>query len=1141
MGGTTGSRRYEDEPPVMTVGFSDEYSDFDDFDPKKDFNDLQAQICPPTLRCYGLKSCKMFEADVARLADVKWDTGSLNHLELDMNTKGLLRSVVEQHKKNSDHSVRDVIQGKEKGLVIALHGPPGVGKTLTAETIAEYAQKPLLPINTGDLTGDVDVLACLNQVFCLAARWDAILLLDGADDLLKKRSYEDLGSNSLVSIFLRMLEYFEGIMFMTTNRVETIDLAFQSRIDIAIKYDTLTPEKRRRIWERFIDRLDEREEEAKSELRDKLDDIQEWELNGRQIRNVLAIAESTALNDQRRRGALRYRHIETIANETLDFQNFLQNSHKQRKKHAEAGRYVTALQAAAFSGKEDVVRQLIQRGATVNATGGIFETALQAASHQGHDNVVRLLLKAGADANIKVGEYSNAITAAFRKGNWSTVDILREITAEVDMQAGIEASHGAAAQRSVDLSEQLQTILTAKPQPMTIFAFFTWEIPAVISIGNVRPANPPLASEQSKLRNHVTLVKRHVMNAAGERTILLEALTCLSYVKQRWGALGEQVLNDVIWICSQEVGQHNECSYQSSDNRLEYSLDTTESSICITINPVKFGAGSGSVLQVVDFLCKAVRLPQDQGGQPGIVISSSTCRVPRVNEGGKLLAQDSSSGRDVLLSCDLSTHPITGLKDECWEYLFESCYIVEDNQLEQSKRVLGKGLKMPFDLMVTLAGTGYQVDVAGGIILTGYSTALIPTHLEDEYAQFHLVVDNLEVNQRKQINPFLLSEVPRELVTDLKIFATLPCFLGWCESAQIKLGSRDLLESTLPEANITYSNSKQRGKVLQFTGINAGLQAASAAPLQAGGNLALNYSVASLRLRFGAEAEYLAMILRASQEIVLICDVAKNRSWLLPKLSLLLHMAHIWHKKYVQNSCHSPDPIPFVSPHDEEIDVVLALKSHGGIPVIEQGDDSFKLRTLMLGLNINLQDSLPLLELQQSKGDNLFGFEVMDVVTEPPRGCNPRKVKIGSSHSWVALANNADAVLTCANLGEAIAPKFCATRPNPKCNYLKANKGYLAAHVSVLCLLADRTGKDHGLLLEDPGIPIPDDHRYLSITGNPFAVCNHGINDAQNCWERKDMLQKLTSQRSFAAIFGTQLPVHPQNLCVKGALVFGGN
>jgi hypothetical protein len=128
-----------------------------------------------------------------------------------------------------------------------------------------------------------------------------------------------------------MLEYYEGILFLTTNRVETMDMAFQSRIHIAIKYNPLTPAVRRQIWENFINRLDKREAEGKEELIDHLDDIQEWELNGRQIRNILSIAESMALSQEHRRGALRYRHVEDVTNETINFDKFFEEAHKERK------------------------------------------------------------------------------------------------------------------------------------------------------------------------------------------------------------------------------------------------------------------------------------------------------------------------------------------------------------------------------------------------------------------------------------------------------------------------------------------------------------------------------------------------------------------------------------------------------------------------------------------------------------------------------------------------------------------------------------------------------------------------------------------------------------------------------------------
>lgn len=332
MSGTVGTRHDDwQEVPTVAVINNDQYSPWDDLDPSHEFGDLQAQLCPPSIRCYTTKSKRWFNIEVSKVKDAMWAKEALDHLVLADSTKSMLLGLVERHKKNMESVLSDVIPSKGRGLTVVLHGPPGVGKTLTGETIAEYAQKPLLPINIGELTAEADMVIRLRKIFDMAARWDAVLLLDEADVLLEKRSFEDLRRNGIVSIFLRMLEYFDGILFLTTNRIETMDIAFQSRIHIAIKYPALTPDFRRQIWAKFIDRLDKKEAEAKRELKDHLEDLQEWELNGRQIRNVLSIAESIALNKERRRGALRYRHVEEVANATLDFQHFFDDSLKERK------------------------------------------------------------------------------------------------------------------------------------------------------------------------------------------------------------------------------------------------------------------------------------------------------------------------------------------------------------------------------------------------------------------------------------------------------------------------------------------------------------------------------------------------------------------------------------------------------------------------------------------------------------------------------------------------------------------------------------------------------------------------------------------------------------------------------------------
>ena len=110
-----------------------------------------------------------------------------------------------------------------------------------------------------------------------------------------------------------------------------MDTAFQSRIHIAIRFSPLTPPVRRQIWERFIDLLDESEKRAKKELREQLDDLQEWNLNGRQIRNVIMIAQNLSFSAERRRGTLRYEDVEEVANKTIEFQDFFEDDQAERK------------------------------------------------------------------------------------------------------------------------------------------------------------------------------------------------------------------------------------------------------------------------------------------------------------------------------------------------------------------------------------------------------------------------------------------------------------------------------------------------------------------------------------------------------------------------------------------------------------------------------------------------------------------------------------------------------------------------------------------------------------------------------------------------------------------------------------------
>ena len=278
-------------------------------------------LLPLKIKGYNLRRKQWFDLLADRISDVTWNKEAFQNLVIDRKARDLIRALVSNQL--AAEKGTDLIMGKGNGLILLLHGGPGTGKTLTAESVAEIAEKPLYRVTCGDVgTKAEEVEKYLESVLHLGKIWGCVVLLDEADVFLEQRSLEDLERNALVSVFLRVLEYYEGILVLTSNRVGTFDEAFRSRIQLALHYPVLGPYQRLRIWENFLNRLESFGDDKVdvADLRDHLEDLKEEKMNGRQIRNVITTARQYA---EWKGSMLTYKHLSDVIEVSGRFDKYL--------------------------------------------------------------------------------------------------------------------------------------------------------------------------------------------------------------------------------------------------------------------------------------------------------------------------------------------------------------------------------------------------------------------------------------------------------------------------------------------------------------------------------------------------------------------------------------------------------------------------------------------------------------------------------------------------------------------------------------------------------------------------------------------------------------------------------------------------
>lgn len=234
----------------------------------------------PYVRIFSFDKKAYFYCHVEDLIPYEYDKSALSKLIIPSQTRTILSRIFTSNIKDY---YSDFIKSKHGGMVILAEGPPGVGKTSTAEVYSEMLEKPLYIIQLFELgTHASTIEKNLTIIFNRIQKWQAVLLFDEIDIYLYKRE-NNLEQAAIVGVFLRLLDYFSGLIFFTTNRIEALDPAILSRVSLKIKFQNHDEKNRIELWKSKLKDADI--------VVDSLKLLPKLELNGRQIKNAIRVGK----------------------------------------------------------------------------------------------------------------------------------------------------------------------------------------------------------------------------------------------------------------------------------------------------------------------------------------------------------------------------------------------------------------------------------------------------------------------------------------------------------------------------------------------------------------------------------------------------------------------------------------------------------------------------------------------------------------------------------------------------------------------------------------------------------------------------------------------------------------------------------
>ena len=428
----------------------------------------------------------------------------------------------------------------------------------------------------------------------------------------------------------------------------------------------------------------------------------------------------------------------------------------------------------------------------------------------------------------------------------------------------------------------------------------------------------------------------------------------------------------------------------------------------------------------------------------------------------------------------------------CWLPLFKGGIIASGFPIPE--RAGQKGIELPFSLMTDQSGMLYPMTYKEGIYLRGFSSLLYPTAQSDDgiSVQWHLIESSsagkyLAAGTLPEFDSTGNYESHWARCTDIKKLASAQrTFLGYCKHVTVNLGTTEgTEEAVLSHVAHSKADNESPHPGLQLKTLNTGFPGAGLLSFVASAEIVRPKGLthaANERKR----QRFLGMCELNRDRPIIIYDEARNIGWLVPTLSVILHMAHLWAsgKKDLIAS------VPHATAQWDAGEAALAtIKANVDRELRDEltGEQNLCMRNLVEDFMVSLDEKFEIQTLAmkdpkptvRAERTKLYGWDLLDIVKSKPS----RRKQLGMSEGWMKLSEDI-LVLLCQEVGQIIRPaqdtKLCNSW-----NPIPTDHQYLIATVSCLQHLSKARGGHQN----DACLRLTNSAYWLPTSASLFADC----------------------------------------------------